>query len=268
MPEQPGLKLGQALGISARGDDLIDKAQSAYTEYVPDDVKRQLETLKKVLELGGLTDPSSAFDGSAQGLANIGQLIADPNISPRVKQILQKVWDTMPKRRKLVRSSEMVTDAWSPQSKLQWGQHQTGSYSPVFDSAKIAVNRPGGAPRSLAGIIQTIGHELFGHGKEAQILRKKVGEEGLFQAVDKDQELDYLYREMERRADRAGDAFAKWASKQEFLPKALRDALAEEARIGRANAVAKRQLQKRELEIAKDYPELETEEHLKLIGAK
>jgi hypothetical protein len=205
MPEakKKGLKLGTALGISNAPSGLLQSVQGMYQQYVPEDIKHAIETIKMTGRFSGLEDPSTGYGGSATNAASIAQLAADDMAPAALRKLLQAVETKYPRFSKLVKNSRFITDPAE-----EWGDdaaklNRTGSYDPNLDEAVVSLNKANGMPREPEDILETTLHEHV-HGSDAN---RGIRDKGKFDFRKKQMEefeLPYKQRPSEQKAKRIG----------------------------------------------------------------
>lgn len=105
---------------------------------------------------------------SAPGMvpANIGMLAKSPRVKeiPELQAALEWAIKKYPRLSRLGKKSEFVDTI--PGARPSRGVTQVGVYDGATDSAQIALKGPDGNYRSLAGVLDTIGHELMAHARQ------------------------------------------------------------------------------------------------------
>lgn len=188
---------------------------------------RTQENYGKAMDVAqAFLSPSAA---SAPGVvpANIGMLAKSPRVKeiPELQAALEWAIKKYPRLSKLGKKSEFVDSL--PGIRPRNGVLQVGVYDGATDSAQIALKGSDGNYRSLAGVLDTIGHELMAHARQyargmrntprqrlyspSEVSRMRPETVKFLQEMVNEQGVPYLMRPSEIEAKNIGKLFSKKA---------------------------------------------------------
>lgn len=197
---------------------------------MPVGYKRRLgSTGNKIIDsiLGVLIDPNELPmpAGNIMQLANSAEAAAQPEL----KKILDFMVKRYPRISKLVGTSKFTKDPVQT-----WGTtRQYGSYSPSLDASTTSLIRydrlPTGiepAERSVTDVMNTIGHEILGHGRDWAKASKKgmQGRQNFAKEILQEQStIPYSQQPAEQRAREMGRKIIRALQQRGMLPDTIAD---------------------------------------------
>lgn len=193
------------------------------------DPRKQENVQKGVNAVQAFLGPGSVGGPAGTVPANVGMLAKSARVKeiPELQAALEWAIKKYPRLSKLGKKSEFVDSL--PGIRPRNGVLQVGVYDGATDSAQIALKGPDGNYRSLAGVLDTIGHELMAHARQyargmrntprqrlyspSEVSRMRPETVKFLQEMVKERRLPYLMQPSEIEAKNIGKLFSKKAIK-------------------------------------------------------